>query len=518
MLMKLLLRKLILGLLTVSILLSLHIPVFARNASQATEISSTSLIVDRSGFPSPKYLFNNKFWETQVTEDRAHLTLEYKDGIGSLYLSFMNAYGEYTIINNDSGDTYTAGKDLFIHEFIDLTACFGAAPSSVTISFENGPAQLHELDVFTEGTVPDSVQKWTHPEEGKVDLILFSSHSDDDQLFFAGLLPYYAVERDYQVLVIYLTDHYNTAPGRRHEVLTGLWAVGVKTYPIFGHYEDFGDATTAEEAFRKFARYGHSQEEMTNFVVEQLRRFKPMVAVGHDLKGEYGHAQHRAYAKMLTDAVEISGDAACHPESADQYGIWDVPKTYIHLYKENPIVMDWDQPMKSFNGMTPYQVSKKLGFPAHVSQQKGWGWYYDGKDTAKQIKEYSPCEYGLYRTTVGPDTGKQDMFENLTSHAEQLQAIPDAITPEIHPTDAPQTAETHPHQEETQVQEAPTADPMPPITSEQESPTESPAADTAPETTPDGQFYRLMILEIVLVVLLLVLLILKARKKKNRQS
>ena len=94
-----LMRKLILGLLTVSILLSLHIPAFAENASQATEISSTSLIVDRSGFPSPKYLFNNKFWETQVTEDRAHLTLEYKDGIGSLYLSFMNAYGEYTVIN-----------------------------------------------------------------------------------------------------------------------------------------------------------------------------------------------------------------------------------------------------------------------------------------------------------------------------------------------------------------------------------------------------------------------------------
>ena len=92
--------------------------------STATEITSQSLVTESSGFPALKYLFNNKYWETQKTKDVAHLTLEYKEGIGSLYLSFMYAYGPYTVTNTDTGDTYTAGTDLVIHEFIDLSACF----------------------------------------------------------------------------------------------------------------------------------------------------------------------------------------------------------------------------------------------------------------------------------------------------------------------------------------------------------------------------------------------------------
>lgn len=518
--MRLFLKRTALFLFAVCILSSLLMPVYAQNNTvQAKEITSASLVVDQSGFPALKYLFNNKYWETQKTEDTAHLTLEYKDGIGSLNLSFMHAYGPYTIINNDTGKTYTAGTDLFIHEFIDLTSCFGSAPTSVTISFENGPAELHELDVYTEGAVPDSVQKWEQPEEGKIDLILFATHSDDDQLFFAGLLPYYAVERDYQVLVIYLTDHYNTAPGRAHEVLTGLWSVGVTNYPVLGHFEDFGDANSAKEAFQKFAKYGHSQEDMTNFVVEQLRRFKPMVAVGHDLNGEYGHAQHKAYAQMLTDAVAISGDASYHPESAEKYGTWDVPKTYVHLYKENQIVMDWDQPMEKFNGMTPFEVSKELGFPAHVSQQKGWAWYYEGKHAATELKKYSPCLYGLFRSTVGEDLEKKDMFENLTSHAE-LDRIEEEKRMEAERLEAEQLEaerleteqQTEAPQKQEDVIQPATAEPVFPETEETNPSVSEPAGSAAPES-------RKLILwlgvEGLLIVILVMILLLRRKRRHN---
>lgn len=174
-----------------------------------------------------------------------------------------------------------------------------------------------------------------------------------------------------------------------------------------------------DAGFSTFEKYGWTREQMTGFVVEQLRRYRPMVAVGHDLNGEYGHYQHRAYALLLSDAVRISADPAQYPESAQAYGVWDVPKTYLHLYPENPICMDWDQPMENFGGMTPYEVTKNLGFKAHRSQQSGWSWYFSIYDTAASIEKYSPCEYGLYRTTAGDDVRKDDMFENLTSHAEQ---------------------------------------------------------------------------------------------------
>ena len=36
------------------------------------------------------------------------------------------------------------------------------------------------------------------------------------------------------------------------------------------------------------------------------------------------------------------------------------------------------------------------------------------RTTAASIETYSPCNYGLFRSTVGLDTLKNDFFENLT--------------------------------------------------------------------------------------------------------
>lgn len=493
----------------------------AETAVPAREISGPHLVTDHSGIPSISRLFDGKLWENSKTTGSAYLTLEYAEGMGSLYLQFMNPYGAYTVTNNDSGAVYTAGTDLFIHEFIDLIGCFGTAPKSVTISFENGPAQFHELDVYTQGRVPDSVQKWEHPEEGKVDLMLFATHSDDDQLFFAGLLPYYGVERGYEVLVVYLTDHNNTAPGRRHEVLNGLWAVGIRNYPVLGNYPDFGDAQNLKEGFQKFEARGYSRESMTGFVVEQLRRFKPYVAVGHDFNGEYGHAQHRVYAQLVADAVAVSSDSAQYLESAEAYGTWDVPKTYIHLYKDNKIVMDWDQPMESFDGMTPFAVSKELGFSMHNSQQKGWAWYFEGMKTATQIKKYSPCQYGLYRSTAGEDVEKNDMFENLTNHTEldiiaaeqakleeEKQAESLAATPV--PTDAPAESTA----------DAPTEPATEAATNPPEPQPAAPPAETCPapkvqDAETESGLVRWIAMEIVLAAALIAIVLL--RKKKHHR-
>jgi hypothetical protein len=157
---------------------------------------------------------------------------------------------------------------------------------------------------------------------------------------------------------------------------------------------------------------------MVGFVVEQLRRFKPLVTVGHDFAGEYGHGQHMVYADLVAEAVSVSNNPEYYPESAEKYGLWDVPKSYFHLYEENPIVMDWDTPMEELNGYTPFQMTQLFGYPQHVSQRESWvsNWINGDRfsvEKASQITEYSPCEYGLYRTTVGEDVAKNDFFENV---------------------------------------------------------------------------------------------------------
>lgn len=405
----------------ISLLFTVECPVLAVEADgMAENISGRNLVEKQTGFASVNQLFDGRTKEPVRFRNNTNLTLAHEDGIASLYLVFDVEYGEYTVTNMETQETYTAGKDQFLHEFLDLEEIFGAAPSKLMLSFEHGEGKLNELYAFTSGQTPAFVQKWQQPVDGKTDLVLFSTHGDDEQLFFAGLLPYYAVERDCQVQVVYMTGHRNMSMRRSHEMLDGLWAVGIHTYPVFGEFGDFNTRSKAE-TYQKYRQKGVEEEDILSFVVEQLRRFRPKVAVGHDLEGEYGHGMHMVYAEQLCKAVEISANKAEFPESASEYGVWDVPKTYLHLYPENPIIMDWDQPLESFDGMTAYEVTRDLGFPQHESQQTYYSWYFRGMETAADIAKYSPREFGLYRSLVGVDTEKNDFLENVTTHVEDVR-------------------------------------------------------------------------------------------------
>ena len=404
----------------VILLFAVELTAFAAEpARKAENISGRTLVEKQKGFTSVNMLFDGRTKEPVRFRNNTELTLAHEKGIGSLYLIFDVEYGEYTVTNLDTQETYKAGEDQFLHEFLDLEGIFGDAPKQVMLSFTEGNGILNELYAFTAGQTPDFVQKWQQPVEGKTDIVLFSTHGDDEQLFFAGIIPDYGVERGCQVQVVYMTGHRNMSMRRSHEMLDGLWAVGMKTYPVFGEFGDF-NTRSKEETYRKYQQKGIGEEDILSFVVEQIRRFRPKVAIGHDLEGEYGHGMHMVYAEQLCRAVEISGQKSEFPDSAEKYGVWDVPKTYLHLYPDNPIIMDWDQPLESFDGMTAFEVTKELGFPCHESQQSYYSWYFNGMKTAADIKQYSPREYGLFRSTVGDDVSRNDFLENVPTHKEEV--------------------------------------------------------------------------------------------------
>lgn len=377
-----------------------------------------------AGYDSKAFLTDGDIGTYRTSGKNAAITLTNAAGLGGVYLLFDLNYSAYTLVNNDTGATATVGEESFLHQYLNLEKIFGTAPKSVTLQFGDQKVRISEIYALSVGTPPEFVQVWDAPLEGKADLVLFATHGDDDQLFFAGLLPKYSAVCAVQV--VYMTDH-RSGPGeaweRMHEMLNGLWAVGVRAYPVFGKFEDFR-IDDKQATYEEFAAYGHSRQELQGFVVEQIRRFKPQVAVGHDLAGEYGHGMHMVYAELLTLALEMTNDAEQFPESAEKYGLWDVPKTYLHLYEENPVQIDYDMPMEEFDGMTPFQVTQKLGYPCHKSQQ--WTWFtdwingYSNEITkAIQIQEYNPCQFGLYRTTVGADVQKDDFLENIVTYAEQ---------------------------------------------------------------------------------------------------
>ncbi|MBQ3074729.1 MAG: PIG-L family deacetylase [Clostridia bacterium] len=348
---------------------------------------------------------------------RESITVSCETPIDSLYLIFYDQTTELLLRSGDQERTLTAS---YLRQYISISDLFGGARNEIVLSLKE-PVSLTELYGFS-GALPSWVQVWQEPCQ-EADLCLMTTHADDEQLFFAGVLPTYAGERELEVQVIYFTDHINE-PLRRHELLRGLWTVGVEHYPVIGPFPDLY-SKSGEVAEGQLKSKGFSHEDIVGFQVEMLRRFKPLVVVGHDLLGEYGHGQHIVNSATLQEAVLAAGNGENFADSAEQYGVWDVPKTYLHLWQENQIQMNWDVPLEHFGGKTAFQVTQE-GFLCHDSQQYTWfrRWLNgnNGEITrADQIDTHSPCAYGLFRSLVGEDVEKNDFFENQLSYAQIRQ-------------------------------------------------------------------------------------------------
>ncbi len=407
----------------------LLLPAVPAASAQAQDITQ-SCTVTATGFLNTDFLTDQVQTEYVTSQGHTTITLKSPDGIGSLYLLFDTPNTGYTVTDNTTARRFTAGKDGFLHEFLDLTEEFGEAPTSVTLNFGYSTVQISEIYAFSTGDTPAFVQKWSAPLEGNADIVLFSAHFDDDQLYFAGLLPLYAGVKGYNVQVVYMTDHRTglyPQYERMHEVLNGLWTNGVTAYPVFGAFADFR-IDSLQDTYEEYrVKYMTTEEELLSWVVEQVRRFKPMVAVSHDIGGEYGHGMHRVYTDLLIKSLPITADADQFPASAQKYGTWELPKLYLHLYGQNTLILDIDTPQDALNGLSPFQVAQQLGFPSHESQQIHSGftnWLYGKEEKitqASQIEKYNPAYYGLYHTTVGLDSGANDLMEHVLTHEQVAQ-------------------------------------------------------------------------------------------------
>lgn len=387
----------------------------------SAEENSRQVVLDASstGFDDPYFLTDDDLTVFYSQWKSCTVELTSDTPFCSLYLIFNNEYRSYTVTDNLTGETVTAGQHRFLHEFVRLPA----ETTSVTVSFPGGPLSISEIRAYTAGT-PTDVQIWEPPLEGNTDLLLMSTHGDDEHLFFAGLLPIYAGELDYNVQVVYLTNHREWTYVRCHEMLNGLWAVGVRAYPMFGTFPDFR-IDNRDDTYAYYEELGVTKEDLLAYVVEQIRRFDPQVVVAHDFKGEYGHGMHQVYADLVSQAIYLTNNPSYFPRSAEKYGLWDVPKTYFHVYGKNSIELELDDPLESFDGLSAFDVSRYIGFPCHETQviyREFTDWIYGAENEvtcSTDITRFSPRYYGLYRSTVGEDVEKNDVMENTPRYLER---------------------------------------------------------------------------------------------------
>ncbi len=270
---------------------------------------------------------------------------------------------------------------------------------TATVTFD--AVSICEMNVYSKGEIPSEVQRWSLAQY-ETDLMLFAAHSDDDQLFFAGLVPYYIAKGDVDVKVCFFTTSYQDI-SRVQELLAGLWHCGLKNYPIILPLPDeYSESIATAKA--QLANAGYPHKDVCALAREVLNTYTPQVAVVHDFDGEYGHGMHRLSAAVIKEVIETATENDFVP-----------PKAYSHLFAQNEIVLPIDEVLEPF-GKSAFNISQEA-FNFHKSQHWTWfyGWLYGENrpvSAASQIRTYNPAKYGLFHTLVGLDT-ENDMLENI---------------------------------------------------------------------------------------------------------
>lgn len=321
------------------------------------------------------------------------LTLQAPPGTreGGLYVCFQTEPEEMAV-KSGGREIYRRQGAGLAHRYVPFA---GDEPLTLKLRGGKDGVSISEFRVFSGAQPPDWVQRWQSPLT-RADLLIIVAHPDDELLWMGGAIPYYALERGKRVAVAYMTCASHL---RRSELLNGLWTAGVCNYPFIGRFRD-----ASKNGVKGVQAAWGGEDKAAAHVTRLIRQLQPQVVLTHDLRGEYGHPAHIVTARAVLKALEASADARQFPDSAAQHGVWDVPKAYLHLYGENPIVMPWQQPIAARGGKTALQVCADA-FEQHRSADP----IYKVVDYGR----YSPTRFGLYRSLVGPDVQGDDFFEHL---------------------------------------------------------------------------------------------------------
>ena len=397
--------------------LLLCLPALAEEARDITElckitVSPQAYNVDR---------ITDRDWSTpNLTEKQRNPVIEVAmpddSPLFGVYVCFGTDLYPWQIQANHGGkwETVYECEGLYAHEYAPLPEGETAIRIKPAVT-KNVIFNITELFAFSEGALPAWVQIW-QPAPEKADLLVLAGHPDDEILFFGGTIPLYAGERQMNVVVAYLTCGTNSkgTEMRRSELLNGLWEMGVRTYPVFGGFWD-AYSTKLEKAYDNWGK-----ANINKWMVSILRQYKPDVVVTHDVNGEYGHGAHRVCADAIQKCIGYAADASKYTDSAKAYGTWEVKKLYLHMYRQNALEMDWDQPLSAFDGRTGFEVAEDA-YQLHVSQKDA---AQKNPETGKYEKfvveprdsKYSCYRFGLAYTAVGEDVLKNDFFENVPGY------------------------------------------------------------------------------------------------------
>jgi LmbE family N-acetylglucosaminyl deacetylase len=224
----------------------------------------------------------------------------------------------------------------------------------------NGIFSICDISVYDVG-IPFYVPQWEVWDGEPIDVIVYSTHNDDEVIFFAPIIILPS-DRDMSVITVFMTTKYY----RTIESQECLWTMGEKLYPVSRDSGSMKKSVAME------------------YIVTQLDKYNPRMVFTHDTNGEYGKDTHKLTSKYVIEAVTTTDNT--------------VDELYIHLYKNNSFKFDIDIPLESFDNQTVYEIAVKA-FSRHKSQQTGREsrvWTVKAYDHA-----WSMNDWGLYYKDYG---------------------------------------------------------------------------------------------------------------------
>lgn len=304
------------------------------------------------------------------------------------------------------------GKHGYLQEYVPLPEDT-VSLRMITSDGAAKPMRIFEIEVYSPGSLPERVHQW-EPTPTTAELMVISTHQDDELLFLGGTLPYYSGELDYDTVTVYAT--FDRAQ-RLHEALEGLWVCGATQYPVFLDYPDYYCKSMYA------AEFEWDRADVTRRLTELIVKHRPQVIVTQDENGEYGHGQHILLVDIVKTALLRSTNSDYLDANFNGLEPWPVPKCYLHLYGTNKIVMPWDtMTLESLGGRTALQVAKDA-YQKHTSQLK-FDFFVGAGESI-----YDCRLFGLYKSNVGADAAKNDFFENITLRYRHVKP-PESALPE----------------------------------------------------------------------------------------
>ena len=355
-------------------------------------------------------------WESNKTKN-PNVTITAPSGrpIYGLYICLATMPESYEIQVEDSAGKwvkYADGDTNYYHSYVAIPE--GAAKVRLYVTSDKKfTLGINEIYCLSQGSLPSWVQVW-EPTVENADILFFATHPDDEWLWLGGGIATYALEQKRSVAIAYLS-YSNTT--RRSELLNGLWAAGIRNYPIIGTFSDHY-SKSVDEAYK----YAGGKSKVQEFVVETIRRTKPQVIVSQSLDGEYGHKMHMMLAESLLTCFDLAASEESCYSSIPEYGVWQAKKLYLHQYAENgcsQVVIDPSVPLSSCNGLTAVQIAQQA-YAYHITQRAA-GFVMQDDCVSYVGKTYDNRTFGLAKTTVGQDTRCDDFLENIYASSGSME-------------------------------------------------------------------------------------------------